>query len=41
MNLFKKQKEMHICRKQTYGYRGVKWKEKIWNLGLKDTQYHI
>ena len=33
MNLFTKQKQSHRCRKQTYGYQGVRWGGIDWKIG--------
>ena len=35
MNLFTKQKQSHRCRKQTYGYQGIRWRREInWEIGI-------
>ena len=34
MNLFTKQKQSHRCRKQIYGYQGIKWGGMNWKIGF-------
>ena len=34
MNLFTKQKWSHGCRKQTYGFQGIRGKGINWEIGI-------